>query len=185
MPETIARYRDFIDYGADGVIGTHPHCPQGWEKYKGRPIFYSLGNFLFNSKGRYEVSALEPHWYEGLCVLVTIVEGKLTWEVFNTRNVANVSIEIDHDLLREKNNNQLCQYLNDEEIYNAYLQIVLKQQANTDLEIIKRMFLPQSNIEALKVLWACLRGNKPASKDALRFIMKNDLRRMRFIREIR
>ena len=50
VPETIARYRDFIDYGADGVIGTHPHCPQGWETYRGRPIFCSLGNFLFNSK---------------------------------------------------------------------------------------------------------------------------------------
>ena len=50
LPETIARYRDFIDYGADGVIGTHPHCPQGWETYREKPIFYSLGNFLFNSK---------------------------------------------------------------------------------------------------------------------------------------
>ena len=35
MPETIARYRDFIDYGADGVIAAHPHCPQGWEEYNG------------------------------------------------------------------------------------------------------------------------------------------------------
>ena len=54
MPETIARYRDFIDYGADGVIAAHPHCPQGWEEYKGKPIFYSLGNFLFNSKEIYD-----------------------------------------------------------------------------------------------------------------------------------
>ena len=53
MPETIARYRDFIDWGADAVIGSHPHCPQGWEVYKGKPIFYSLGNFLFNSKEGY------------------------------------------------------------------------------------------------------------------------------------
>ena len=50
LPETIAKYRDFIDYGADGVIASHPHCPQGWEEYKGKPIFYSLGNFFFNSK---------------------------------------------------------------------------------------------------------------------------------------
>lgn len=50
LPEIIARYRDFIDYGADAVIETHPHCPQGWEEYKDKPIFYSLGNFFFNSK---------------------------------------------------------------------------------------------------------------------------------------
>ena len=42
LPETIARYRDFIEYGADGVIGSHQHCPQGWEVYKGKHIFYSL-----------------------------------------------------------------------------------------------------------------------------------------------
>lgn len=37
-----------IDAGADGVIGAHPHCLQGIEFYNDRPIFYSLGNFIFN-----------------------------------------------------------------------------------------------------------------------------------------
>ena len=36
-----------IDAGADLVIGTHPHVYQGIEKYKGRYIVYSLGNFCF------------------------------------------------------------------------------------------------------------------------------------------
>ncbi len=36
-----------IDCGADLVIGTHPHVLQGFEKYKGRYICYSLGNFSF------------------------------------------------------------------------------------------------------------------------------------------
>lgn len=40
----------YIDAGADLVIGDHPHCLQGVEYYKGAPIFYSLGNFWFNSK---------------------------------------------------------------------------------------------------------------------------------------
>lgn len=38
-----------IDNGADLVIGHHPHNLQGVEKYKGRLIFYSLGNFTFAS----------------------------------------------------------------------------------------------------------------------------------------
>jgi len=42
----------YIDAGADLVIGDHPHCLQGVEYYKGVPIFYSLGNFWFNSKTR-------------------------------------------------------------------------------------------------------------------------------------
>lgn len=37
-----------IDSGADAVIGGHPHVTQNIETYKGKPIFYSLGNFVFN-----------------------------------------------------------------------------------------------------------------------------------------
>ncbi|MDC0979375.1 CapA family protein [Gammaproteobacteria bacterium] len=38
-------YREFIDLGADLVVGHHPHVVQGLELYRGQPIFYSLGNF--------------------------------------------------------------------------------------------------------------------------------------------
>ncbi len=40
--------RLMIDSGADVVVGGHPHVTQNIEHYKGRPIFYSLGNFVFN-----------------------------------------------------------------------------------------------------------------------------------------
>ncbi len=36
-----------IDAGADAVVGHGPHNPRGIEIYKGKPIFYSLGNFYF------------------------------------------------------------------------------------------------------------------------------------------
>lgn len=41
--------RQYIDAGADAVIGSHPHVLQGIEYYQGKPIFYSLGNFIFNN----------------------------------------------------------------------------------------------------------------------------------------
>ncbi|MCK5320439.1 AmmeMemoRadiSam system protein B [Candidatus Parcubacteria bacterium] len=37
-----------IDAGADIIIGHHPHVVQGIEIYKNKPIFYSLGNFVFD-----------------------------------------------------------------------------------------------------------------------------------------
>ena len=37
-----------IDAGADIVIGNHPHWVQSVEIYKGKPIWYSLGNFTFD-----------------------------------------------------------------------------------------------------------------------------------------
>lgn len=51
MPQEYQRAlaRRYIDAGADLVIGSHPHVLQGIEYYKGKPIFYSLGNFVFGS----------------------------------------------------------------------------------------------------------------------------------------
>ena len=37
-----------IDAGADAVVGGHPHVTQGAEIYRGKPIVYSLGNFVFD-----------------------------------------------------------------------------------------------------------------------------------------
>ena len=37
-----------IDEGAALVVGSHPHVTQGAETYKGKPIIYSLGNFVFD-----------------------------------------------------------------------------------------------------------------------------------------
>lgn len=49
MPEAYetALAKTAIDHGADLVLGSHPHVVQGIERYKGRYIVYSLGNFCF------------------------------------------------------------------------------------------------------------------------------------------
>lgn len=45
MKET---YHFFVEQGADAVINHHQHCYSGYEVYKGKPIFYGLGNFCFD-----------------------------------------------------------------------------------------------------------------------------------------
>jgi poly-gamma-glutamate synthesis protein (capsule biosynthesis protein) len=45
--EQVDMGRAAVDAGADLVIGTHPHVYQGIEKYRGKYIVYSLGNFCF------------------------------------------------------------------------------------------------------------------------------------------
>jgi poly-gamma-glutamate synthesis protein (capsule biosynthesis protein) len=40
--------RTMIDAGADAVVGGHPHVTQDIETYRGKPIIYSLGNFVFD-----------------------------------------------------------------------------------------------------------------------------------------
>ena len=50
-----------IDQGADLIVGHHPHVLQGSEIYKGRPIAYSLGNFIFggNARSDYDTAVLK------------------------------------------------------------------------------------------------------------------------------
>lgn len=49
-PESAQRVwaRQMIDAGASAVIGSHPHVTQTVEIYRGKPIVYSLGNFVFD-----------------------------------------------------------------------------------------------------------------------------------------
>jgi hypothetical protein len=75
MKET---YRFFVDAGADAVIGHHTHCYSGYELYKGAPIFYSLGNFLFDMEGECKG---ETSWNTGFLVELEITDGKIDFEI--------------------------------------------------------------------------------------------------------
>lgn len=48
----VETYRFFIDAGADVVVNHHQHCYSGYEVFKGKPIFYGLGNFCFDNNRR-------------------------------------------------------------------------------------------------------------------------------------
>ena len=58
-PRLRAFARRMIDAGADMVVGSHPHVTQGAETYQGKPIIYSLGNFLFNG---FDTEATTTGW---------------------------------------------------------------------------------------------------------------------------
>ena len=65
-PEQIDFARKLLDDGADMILGHHPHQFQGIEIYKGKPILYSMGNFMFdqNDPENMETFITEMH-YEG------------------------------------------------------------------------------------------------------------------------
>ncbi|MDR1277283.1 MAG: CapA family protein [Treponema sp.] len=48
-PDTFTRefYTDLVQNGVDLVIGSHPHMVQGFEWILGKPVFWSLGNYVF------------------------------------------------------------------------------------------------------------------------------------------
>jgi len=55
--------------GADMVIGAHPHWVQTIEKYEGKYIFYSLGNFIFDQEWSLQTK-------EGLALKIKISKAK-------------------------------------------------------------------------------------------------------------
>jgi poly-gamma-glutamate capsule biosynthesis protein CapA/YwtB (metallophosphatase superfamily) len=68
-----------IDSGADLVVGAHPHVIEPHETYKGKPIIYSLGNFVFD--GMYEEVVRR-----GSILTLTIQKNRLLgWNLTTTR----------------------------------------------------------------------------------------------------
>lgn len=53
-----------IDAGADAIIGSHPHVINPMTAYKGKPIYFSLGNFLFPDKC---MQVPRPMYYPNSC----------------------------------------------------------------------------------------------------------------------
>lgn len=94
----ISRYKKFIDSGADLVVGHHPHVPQGIEKYKGKYIFYSLGNFIH--------SQFKKSW--GIVVKIEIEK----------------SVLLNYDILFLKLDNNNLSILENSEKYNNYINLV-------------------------------------------------------------
>lgn len=81
-PDTVERYRLVIDMGADAVIAGHTHCPQGYETYNGKPIIYSMGNFLFKSGRPREAS---DAWHYGYFTMLNLEKSGVSFEVIPYR----------------------------------------------------------------------------------------------------
>ena len=66
-PYTRDRYLTFLELGADVVVGHHPHVPENYELFdNGKAIFYSLGNFIFDTNYQ------RIHLYTDLGVLLKL-----------------------------------------------------------------------------------------------------------------
>lgn len=67
----------FVDLGADAVIGHHTHTYSGYEIYNEKPIYYSTGNFIFDSQKK----SKGTYWNIGIGLGITIEDTKLVFEM--------------------------------------------------------------------------------------------------------
>lgn len=174
-------YRHFVDLGADAVINHHQHCVNGYEVYKGKPIFYGLGNFYFpwGSQPRPE------SWKYGYLVKLTLgdmIEFELlpyvqTAEAITLRDKRGFEKELEHynlviqdDILLEQTfkhyvqsiENKLKVQLLPSFLKGKYLSAAARQgwfgklYKGKDLYSIKNKLTCESHYEALQYLFTIL-----------------------------
>lgn len=77
-PYTRERYLSYLDMGADIVIGHHPHVPMNYETVGEKTVFYSLGNFIFDTD--YQRSQFNTE--KGLFIQIRFTKDSYTWKPF-------------------------------------------------------------------------------------------------------
>ncbi|TKJ33546.1 MAG: capsular biosynthesis protein [Planctomycetes bacterium B3_Pla] len=112
-PRMMRTYRYFVDLGASAVIGHHSHCPSGYEIYHGAPIFYSLGNFIFEAEQK------DDDWHRGYFVKLDIeASGVRDMQLFPYEQckdqVGLRSMAHDQEECFLKHINRLCSIIADE-----------------------------------------------------------------------
>ena len=83
-PYTRERYLKYLELGADVVVGHHPHVPENYELFdNGKAIFYSLGNFIFDTDYQ------RVHLYTDIGVLLKLqfTEEKMDFEAIGIQIV--------------------------------------------------------------------------------------------------
>lgn len=114
LPQWRTCYKKLVDWGADAIIASHPHCPQGWEVYKDRYIFYSLGNFYFDELDEGEL------WHKSLAVEIDI-DTCLQYKTYNLQFDNEGSISIDISDKSKKHIDCINKLLSDQEAYEKYI----------------------------------------------------------------
>ncbi len=76
LPYVRRMYKSYLDMGADVVIGHHPHVVQNYETFGDKVIFYSLGNFIFDT----DYQRNQRYTQFGMLVKLKFEENAFTWE---------------------------------------------------------------------------------------------------------
>ena len=121
-------YRFFVDIGADAIVNHHQHCFSGYEVYKGKPIFYGLGNFCFD---RAERSSLL--WEEGLMVVLCLEDSGISYRLLPyNQNGKEIGVHLKDEIATkewEKRFNAISEIITDEnKLEEKYVSLTQKTE---------------------------------------------------------
>lgn len=125
-----------VDIGYNLVIGMHPHILQGYEIYKGKYIFYSLGNFVFNKR-------YEPSLY-GAIVNVNIGTEKIEYQYIKIDNNSCPHIINKEDVPERfrflRLNTEIAVQHNPEKYISAFKRGLKAYRKSNNLDIVRNLF---------------------------------------------
>ena len=81
MSYTRKRYLRYLQFGADVIVGHHPHVPQNYERVGCKIIFYSLGNFVFDT----DYQRVQRHTDIGILLKIMFNADSLRWDYLPVR----------------------------------------------------------------------------------------------------
>lgn len=93
-PYTRERYHKYLEMGADIVVGHHPHVPMNYETVGDKIIFYSLGNFIFDTD--YQRSQHKTEF--GIIIKLNFTENEFSYEPMGLKIVRGDEKVVKHDL---------------------------------------------------------------------------------------
>jgi len=130
-PRMKAQFRFMIDAGADAVVGHHTHIISGYEMYKNKPIFYSLGNFCFDWP-----SLRGGSWNRGMLLRLVFDKSK--------------DIRFDYQLIHQNDAHIGVKYLTQEDLVRQEEEIARINSIIADDVLLQQYF--ESYAETLKAV---------------------------------
>lgn len=82
MPYTRKKLKKMLSWGADIVVAHHPHTVQGYEKFGKKMIFYSLGNFIFDT----DFQRAQKGTDRGICIKIEFTKDNYTFSNIYLKN---------------------------------------------------------------------------------------------------
>lgn len=76
LPFIRSRLHRYLEWGADIIVGHHPHVVENYETVGDKIIFYSLGNFIFDT----DYQRLQKYTEYGMLVKINFTEESYSWE---------------------------------------------------------------------------------------------------------
>ena len=88
MQDVRDRYHRYLKAGVDIIVAHHPHVPQNWERVGDKYIFYSLGNFIFDT----DYQRAQFHTDTGVLLKLFLTEDSARFEAVGTRIDRNTGV---------------------------------------------------------------------------------------------